>query len=163
VNLSPAAARGAGHNARAGFRSRAVTSFAKFQPRNANFRIHAGSGFLERQFHVVAKIRATLRTAAAAPAAHHILEPEKVAENILKSIEDGFTSAAVESSAGDARVPMTVIRGALLRIGKNRIRFRRFAEFSFRFLLGAGVAIGMPLQRLLALGRLHLFGAGALR
>ena len=137
MNLSAAAARHARHDARSCLRARAVADFAKFQTRNADFRVHAGGGFLKTQFHVVAKIRAALRAApSAAPSAENILESEEVPENILEFIKDGLIDAAIESAAGEPRIAKAVIGGAFLRVGEDRICFRRFAEFFLRFLLG---------------------------
>ncbi len=129
---------------------------------NANLRVHSGSGFLEAQFHVVAKIGAALRPAApAAPPAKNILESEEVSENILEFVEDGLVDAAIKAAAGKPRVTEAVIGGALLRIGKNRVGFRRLAEFFLRFLLGLRVAVRMPLQRRFAIGGLDLIRARA--
>src|SRR5260221_12723843 len=98
MHLSTATARDARHDARAGLRARAVADFAEFQARNTDFRVHSGSGFLEAQFHIVTKIRATLRAISAPAAAKYVLESEEVSENILEFIKDGLVDAAVESA-----------------------------------------------------------------
>ena len=47
-----------------------------------------------------------------------------------------------------------VIGAALLRVGKNAVGFRGFAELFFRGLFFLGIAVRMPLQRGLAIGGL---------
>ena len=134
MDLSAAAASRAGDHSRAGFRAGAVAAFAEFQAREANFGIHSGGGFFKAEFHVVAKVRAALRAVARAAAAENILEAEEIAEDILKFVEDGLIDAAVEAAARKSRIAKAVIRGALLRVGKNRVGFGGFAEFFLRFL-----------------------------
>ena len=160
MNLSASAARDARHNTGSRLRARAVASFAKFQPRNADFRVYPGRGFLEGQFHVVAKVRAALRAASAAPAAENIFKSKEVAENILEFVKDSLIDAAIEPAARQACVAEAVIRDAFLRVGENRIRFRRFAEFFLGFLLGMRVAVGMPLQSRFAVSGFYLVGVG---
>src|SRR5579863_5112244 len=163
VNLPAAATGDARYDSRTGLRARSVASLAEFQSWNADFGVHAGGGFLERQLHVIAKIRAALRAAAAtAPSAQNILKSEEVSENILKLVEDGLIDAAVKSAARQSGVAKTVIRGALLRIGENRICFGGLPELFLRLLLGVRVAVGMPFQRRLAVRGLDLVRAGAL-
>ncbi len=138
-----------------------VAAFAKFQARHADLRIHAGGRLFKTQLHVVAEIRASLRSVSSAPAAKDIFKPEEVSKNILKFIEDRLIHAAIESAAGEPRIAKTVILGsAFLRIGKNRVGFRGFPEFFFRFLFFLRVSIRMPLQRRLAVGGLDFIGRG---
>src|SRR4029077_14628317 len=121
---------------------------------NADFRVYSGSGFLESQFHVVAKVGAALRAAATstASAAKNILEAEEVPENILEFIEDGLIDAAVESATRQPCIAEAVVGGALLHIGKNRVRFGGFAKLLLRFVLGLRIAVRVPLQGCFAVG-----------
>ena len=67
--LAASAASLARHHAGSLFRARAVARFAVFLPGHPNFRGDAGGGFVKRQRHVIAQIRATLHaTPATAPA-----------------------------------------------------------------------------------------------
>src|ERR1700688_5124163 len=118
MDLSPAAAGDAGYDTRACLRARAVAGFAKFQPRNADFGVHAGGGFLKTQFHVVTKIRAALRAIAAPPAPENILEPEEIPENVLEFVKDGLIDAAIESTPREASIAEAVIGDAFLRVGE---------------------------------------------
>src|ERR1700681_171369 len=120
--------------------------------------------FLERDLEIVAEVTATLRTAAAASAAEQVAEPEDVAQpakQILETLEHGGIEASARRGA-DAGMTEPVVQAALLGVGEDRVRFRRFLEF----LLGrvvAWIAIGMVLHRLLAVGALDLGVAGTAR
>jgi hypothetical protein len=107
-------------------------------------------------------LRAAPATTTAA-AAENILEAKKIAEDILKLIEDRLIDAAIEAAARKSRVAEAVERGTLLRIGKNRVSFGGFPELFLRFLFTMRIAIRMPLQRRFAIGGFDFFrGGGAL-
>ncbi len=80
------------------------------------------------KFHVVAKVRASLRPVTRAAAAENILEAEEIAENILKFVEDGLIDSALEAAAGKSRVSEAVIGRALLRRPKESRRPRWIRE-----------------------------------
>ena len=99
--LAAATAGHARYDAGACLRTGPVATFAEIKARQPNLRVHSGGCFLEAQLHVVPEVRAALRAipaAAASTAAENILETKKVAEDILKLIEDRLVHAAVEAS-----------------------------------------------------------------
>ncbi len=111
--------------------------------------------FFERDLHVVAEIRAALApaAAAAAPAAH--------AEQVFEDVGEarGEIRAETVRPAGPAllerRMAEAVIGGALLLVLQDVIGLVDFLEVRLAVLV-AGIAIGMPLHRELAVRRLHL-------
>src|SRR6185437_11093815 len=97
---------------------------------------------------------------AATPAAESALESEKIAEYVLKLLEDrGVETACVEASAAQSRMAVMVVDGALLRVGKNGIRFGGFPEIVLGFLLIFRIAIRMPPQSGLAIRGFDLLRA----
>ncbi len=61
----------------------------------------------------------------------------------------------------EAGVAVAVVDGALIGVGEDRVGFADFLEFFFRVRI-VGIAVGMELQRQLAVGALQLdFGHGA--
>ena len=84
---------------------------------------------------------------------------EEIAEDILKFLEDrGVKAAGFEAAAPQARMSEAVVHRALLRVGKDGVRFAGLAKIRFGLVLILGIAIGMPFQRGLAIGRLDLVG-----
>jgi hypothetical protein len=65
----------------------------------------------------------------------------------------GFEAAG--GGAAQAGVAEAVVHVTLIRIRENRVRLRGFLEFVFRF-LAAGIAVGMVLERELAVRALDL-------
>jgi hypothetical protein len=99
MDLAAAAAGHTGNDSYTLFRPSSVADFAEFQPRKPDFCADAGRRFFKAQFHVVPEVRATLRTGARAASPENILEPEKIAEDILKFVENGLIDAAVKTAA----------------------------------------------------------------
>src|SRR5713226_1505410 len=143
-------------DARAGFGAGSVARFAELQARDFDFGGDAAGGLFEGKGHVVAQIGASLRAVAAAPGAsatEKIFESEEVPENILKIMEDAGVESALEPESGNPCVAEAVIGLALRRVAQHAIRLGHFAEFLFGVRLVLRVAVGMPLQRRLAIGR----------
>ncbi len=106
---------------------------------------------LERDLEVVAQVGAALRSAAPPPAAEHVAEAEDVAEpaeDVLEAGEDGGIEAA-RGRAAETGVTEAVVHVALVGVGEDRVGLGRFLELLFGCLV-AGIAIGMVLQRQLA-------------
>jgi hypothetical protein len=152
-------------HARAGLCAGAVAGRAIFHARNFQFGFHASGRVFERELQVVAHVGATLgtrmsTTATALAAAEDILEAEHLAENVLEFLEDRPEFAGVEDLIIEAGVAVTVVSGALLRIGKNAVGFAGFAKM----MLGDGfvfrVAVGMPLHGGFAISTLDLVAGG---
>src|SRR5438067_6826236 len=117
----------------------------------------------ELQGQVFPQVGAALRPGTAARAgAEQVTEAEEVAEDVAEILEDGGIEAAhAAGTAGGAhaRVSEAVVHGSLAGIGEHAISFRGFLEL----LLGvsvAGIAVGMELQRHLAIGALDFLLAG---
>src|SRR5271155_5093444 len=92
-HLPAPAARMAGSHARARLRARPFACLAKFVPCQLNLASDARRSFFERKRHVVTQIRPALpppraTSAAPPPSAQHFIKPKKIAENILKFLED---------------------------------------------------------------------------
>src|SRR6202043_1068732 len=116
------------------FRAGAVANFAEFQTRQADFGVYPRSRFFKTEFHVVAEVRSALGTVARAASSKNILEPKKIAEDILKFIKNSLIDAAIESTARKPCVSIAVVGDALLRFRKNRVRFGGFPKPFLRFL-----------------------------
>src|SRR5258708_14223705 len=133
MDLSPASASHAGDYSGSFFRAGAVAHFAEFQTRQTDFCVHSRGRFFKTQFHVVAEVSAALGTVARAASSKNILEAKKIAENILKFIENRLIYAAIESAARKPGISVAVIGDSLLRFRKNRVRFGGFAKLFLRF------------------------------
>jgi hypothetical protein len=111
----------------------------------------------ERQ--IFAEIGATLNAAAtpsAAAAAEHVAEAEELAEDVAEILEDRWIEAAtLAGAAAEAGVAVAVVGGALVGVGEDGVGFADFLEFFFRVRI-IGIAVGMILQRQLAIGALEL-------
>src|SRR3984885_254417 len=130
--------------------------------RNADLRGLAGKRFLQRDFHIVAQIRAALASRAAAAAAAHA---EQIVENVgegggefgAKTVRRAHAVALLERG-----MAKTVIGRALVGILEDLVGLVDFLEPVF----GLGIArisIRMVLHRVLAKGGLDLaFACGAL-
>src|SRR6185437_1841303 len=169
VQLPVPLARPARLHASSRLRSRAFARFAIFQARNFDFRFNARSRVLEGELQVITQIRAPLRAgtsaapSAARASAENILEAENVAEDVLKFLENRSHVAGVKYLAADSGVAVAIIRGALLRIGKDAIGFAGFAEFVLRVGFIFRIAIRMVFQRGFAIGALDLLAGGFAR
>jgi hypothetical protein len=114
------------------------------------------AGGLERDLEVVAQIGAAARTGPAA--AEGVAESEDVAEpaeDVAEVREHRRVEALRPAALADAGMAEAIVGGALVAVGEDRRRPRRFLEA----LLGgvvARVAIGVILQRQLAIGALDL-------
>ena len=118
--------------------------------------------FLQRDFHVVAQIRAALASRAAAAAAAH-------AEQIVENVGEGGGEISAETvrrahavALLERRMAKAVIGGALVGILQDLVGLVDFLEPMFGVGI-AGVTIGMVLHRVLAKGGFDLdFACGAL-
>src|SRR5581483_8913669 len=156
----PASAAGAAcHRGLARRQSGAMAGRARFVPADLHFLGRAEDRLFEVEFQVFAHIGAALLPTAAAPA-EEVPETEQVAENVAEVLENGgIKSHAAGRSPAHPRMPEAVVLCALLRIHQNAVSLGAFLEFLF----GAGIigiAVGMVLQRHLAVGALDLLLAG---
>src|SRR5438552_13967969 len=125
AQLPTATAGLASLNAGAFFRACAVASLAVFLARQLDLGSHSRGGFLERERHVVAQVRAALCAATPATAAapsEQILEPEKISENVVEIVEDGAVETVTGACAGKSRVAVGVINLPLLSIAQHAVR-----------------------------------------
>src|SRR2546425_3413463 len=158
MQLSAPFAGLAGHHTGAGFRPGSLASLAQLLSRQTNLGADARGRLLKRQLHVIPQIGAALHalTAAAAGASENVLESKKVAEDILKFVEDRGVEARVGGNAGNAGMAVAIVCGTFLGIGEDAVGFRGFAKLRFGSVLLLRIAIGMPLERSLAVGGLDL-------
>src|SRR5580658_4775641 len=161
-HLPAPAARDASGHPRARFRARALASFAKFVAAKLDRRGDARRSFFETQRHVVSQIRATLSAPAtsAAPSSpsQHFIETEKIAKNILKFLEDRRIEPGIESAIAQPSRTITIVDRTLLLVRKHGISFRSRTKVVLGLFLLFRIAIGMPLQRSLAISGLDLLG-----
>jgi hypothetical protein len=115
------------------------------------------SGIFKFEFEVVAKIRSALNPTAptTASTSEHVSETENVAEHIAEVRKDAGIESGVSSSTAQSGMTVTVVCGALLGIGKNRICFGRFLEAIFGLFV-SGISVRMVLKRELSIRALHL-------
>src|SRR5689334_17003783 len=135
----------------AGLGAGARAGLAGDRDRNLDLRGLALKGFLERDLHVVAKIRAALAAATAALARHAEQVFENVGEGRRKACAKARTAAAralLEGSVAEA-----VIGGALLAVFQDLVGLVDFLETDFALGI-AGILVRMPLHRELAESRL---------
>ena len=76
-----------------------------------------------------------------------------------KIVEDRRVESAAAAVAANSGVTKAVVAGALFAVSQNRVGFAALFEFLFRFGI-VGIAVGMVLQRELAVGALDLLIGG---
>jgi hypothetical protein len=118
----------------------------------------AAGRLVERDLEVVPQVGAALRPAATAASTEEVAEAEDVAEpaeDVLEPDEHVRVEPAGARGRADAGVTEAVVQAPLLRVGEDGVGLGRFLEPLFRF-LAALVAVGMVLERQLAVGALDL-------
>src|SRR4029453_15520221 len=155
AKLTATTARGARGRRRSWRGAAASAGVAGLGAGKLDRRFSAARGFLERDLEIVAEVRALLRSTASSVAAEHISEAEQIAQppgDVLEAGEGGWIEAALRA---DARMAEAIVGGALLRIGQHRVRLGRLLEMLLG-VLAALIAVGMVLERKLAVGGLQL-------
>ena len=148
-HLTVAAASGAGLRLGAGLGAAAVADFALFMRRDADLLLATARGFFQRDFHVVAQVRAAIDVGAPAAAAG-ASAAEDVAEDICEIAEASEARAAASASLRvHPGVAELVVRASLLAVRQNLVGFLDLFELLFRF-LAVRVAIRVILHRQLA-------------
>src|SRR5882672_2541656 len=152
ADFAAAVARGTRLWLRSRLGTTAMAGLAFVHRRNADLDFRPASRVFERQLEVVAKIGAAIDAAAALAA----LLPEDLAEDVAERIRESAeafgaarTGRAESDRRVDARVPELIVRGALLPVGQDLVRFLGFLELVFGALFR--VAIRMVLHRELAI------------
>ncbi|MGY4300594.1 hypothetical protein ACVWXN_008689 [Bradyrhizobium sp. i1.4.4] len=116
--------------------------------RNLDLRGLAAKGFLERDFHVVAQVGATLAAAAAALPGH--------AEQVFEDVGEGGGEARTETGAAAAllegRMAEAIIGRALVLVLEDLVGLVDFLELDFAGVV-PGVAVRVEFHRKLAEGR----------
>ena len=115
---------------------------------------------LELEGQVFAEVGAALHAAATASAgsaaAEHVAEAEEFAKDVAEVLEDGgIESCGLASAAAKSSVAEAVVGGALVGIGEHGVGLADFLKFFFRVGI-IGIAVGMILQRQLAVDALEL-------
>src|SRR5580700_473845 len=161
--LAAAAASLAGDNAGAFFCAGPVASFAVLLAGQLDFSGHASRRLFKREGHVIAQIGPALSAGTAgAPGSEEIFETKEITENVVEIAEGGIVEVHAAARAGESGVTVGVVNFTFLRIAQDTVCFRALAELYFGFFFVLRVAIGVPLQRGLPIGRLDLLdGRGA--
>src|ERR1019366_4631663 len=108
--------------------------------------------------HVGPALRA--RTSSPAPpSAEHVAESEDVAEDVL-NVREARGIEAATTIARHSGVAKTVVASALLGISQYGVGLATLFELLFRIRV-IGIAVGMALHRLLAVGALDFLVGGA--
>ena len=132
-------------------------------PPHGDFGFCAENRFFKFQSNVFAQIGAALGAAASATAAaKHIAEAKEVPKDIAEVLENGRVKASrTGTGASHSGVAETVISGAFVSVGENRVGLAAFLELFFRIRI-IGIAIRMIGQREFAISAFDfLFGGSA--
>ncbi len=138
ADLAGAAAGGAGRRLGAGLGAAARAGLAGDAGRYADLRRLAGVGLVQRHFHVVAEVRATLaaRAGTRAPAAAH-----ELAEQVVEDVRHGGREVGAETATGppaaafEGRVAELVVGRTLLRVLQDLVSLVQFLELLFGVLV----------------------------
>ena len=153
ANLAAAVAVRAGLCLRAGTRAAAVAGFAFRDGGDADGFFGTARGFFQRNFEVVAQVRAAIDVAAPATGCTTRTAPaaEEVAKNVGKGVGKAFKPARTRAAHGrvDTGVTIAVVGGFFVGVGEHFVGFAEFLELFFRFAV-AGVAVGVILHGELA-------------
>ena len=149
ADLAVAGAGAAGFRAGAGLGARSVARVAQAGDVDGDFLRLAVESVLQRDFHVVAQIGATLRRALATATAHEFAE--HAFEDVGKAAEILWPAAATLLERGVAEA---VIGGALLRVLEAFIRLADRLEFGF-VVLAPVILVRVIFHRELAVRRLQ--------
>jgi hypothetical protein len=110
--------------------------------------------FFELQVDIFAQIRAALSTASAPLPPEKITNAEEVPEDFAHVLERRWVESTCAHSIHTG-VAKAVVSSAFVRIRKHPVSLAAFLEFFFRIRI-IGIAVGMELQRQLAIGALEL-------
>src|SRR5579864_1762721 len=159
ADLSTTGAGTARHRRFALSAARASAGFAIFVPAISDLFLRTENCLFEFQRDIFAKISATLRagTPPRTAAAKQVTESEEFAKDVAEVLEDSRIETRTCACAGcaDTRVTEAVVQHALLGVGEHGIRFARLFKLFFRVRI-VRIAVGMVLQRQLAIGALDL-------
>jgi hypothetical protein len=145
----------------AGRRARSLAFIAQLTAPDVDFLFHAECRVLETYRQIFADVCATLRATAASTApssiAEKIAEAEHLSEQVaeVNLLEPTLSLSSAEASVREGVVSEAVISGALLLVAQYGVSLAALLEALFRFVV-AGVAVGVKLQRQLAIGALDL-------
>ena len=134
----------AGFRTAAGRRAGSAAIGADLSAAELDFCLLAENRLFELEREIVANVAAALPAPIATPSAHVEHLAEEVSEDI-SHIGVGKTLEARSARAAHSRVPVAIVGGALLRVGKYLVRFAGLLELLFRFRI-IRVAVGMKLH-----------------
>src|SRR5258708_19928741 len=99
----------------------------------------------------------------AGAASKQILETKKISENVVEILEDRTVETLTSACAREARVTVGIVNLPLLTVAQHAVGFSAFAELDFRLGFVFRIAVRMPLQRRLAVGRFDFIHRGCSR
>src|SRR4051812_1369789 len=149
---------------RTGGRAAAAARVARFLARKLDRGFRLLGGFHEGDLEVVPQIGAALRPAATTAGTEDVAEAEDISEtteDVLEAGEDRRIEAA-RCRAAKPGVPEAVVHVPLVGVCEHRVRLGRLLELLFGRLV-AGIAVGVVLQRQLAVCALDLLFGRRLR
>ena len=162
-HLPAACARLASAGPLAGRSAGTATFFAGFVAAHGDLGLGTEKCFFKFQGQVFAQIGSALHPAAApsTAAAKGVAEAEEFPEDFADILEPGSIEATALTCAAQSRVAVTIVDGALFRVGEDGVGLAHFLEF-FLGVGIVGIAVGMELQSQFAVRALEfLFGASA--
>ena len=159
ANLAAPATGSAGDGSLAGSRTRAAAVLAGLVAANRNVGLHTKSGFFEFERDIFTQVGTALGSGAPAGAApEKVSETEKVPEDLADVLEHRGVEPAGPSTAHRG-MSEAIVCGSLVGVCEDGVGLAAFLEFFFR--VGViRIAVGMKLQRQLAVGALDLWFTG---
>ncbi len=137
LHRAGAVAGGAGLHLRARLGAAALAGLAVVPAGDADLRVLAAGGLLQRDLHRIAQVAATVHLAPAAGAAAALLA-EHVAKDVAKRLGKAAKAFRARATAAHVRVhagvAILVVGGALLRVGQHLVGLLGLLEFFFRHL-----------------------------
>src|SRR5207342_2359091 len=134
-------------------RATALAGFADSERGDLDPLFDTSDGFLEVEFHHIADVGTTTRTAPGATATKDVAED--VTEDVAHVAKAGTRSATAPHAVFERGVSMLVVCPALPRVRQHFVGFLAFLEGLQRDLV-IGVAVGMVLHRGTAIGLFQL-------
>lgn len=126
-----------------------------------NLFFYAECGFFKFDAYVFAQIGATLcaSTSARTASAEEIAKPEELTKDVAKILEDRCVESATSRGVAYSGVTEAVVHFALLCVREHGIGLAALLKLFFRIRV-VRIAVGVVLQRKLAIGALYLLISG---
>lgn len=150
AHLAPPAAGTATHRRFTSGRARASAIFAGLVAPDRDLRFFPEHCLLKPQRQILAQVRSTLGSRAAAPASEQVSESEEISKNVIEILERARIEAA-RARAPDSRVAEAIIGSAFVRVCQNSVGLAALLELLFSVGI-IWIAVRVILQRQFAVG-----------